>query len=64
MLLPRRTGWSGDDPPHNEKRGIEDLCEWLAHQAHESIRHSSAPAGTAGVAGCPEQKAPELGRGA
>jgi hypothetical protein len=33
------------------------------YHAHESIRPSVIPAGTAGTAGCPEQNAPEQGSG-
>jgi hypothetical protein len=39
------------------------MPEPWAHQARESTCESSAPVGTTGVAGCPEQKAPEQGRG-
>jgi hypothetical protein len=39
------------------------MPESQAHQAQESTRPLNVPVGMIGVAGCPEQKAPEQGRG-
>jgi hypothetical protein len=63
MLLALRTGWGLGDPSEKKEEDEQNAPESRAHQAKESNRQSSAPAGTTGVAGCPEHKAPEQGRG-
>jgi hypothetical protein len=63
MLLPLRTGWGLGDPSEKKEEDEQTASESRAHQAKESSRQSSAPAGTTGVAGCPEHKAPEQGCG-
>ena len=63
MLLPLKTGWGLGAASEKKQEDEQNASESRAHQANESSRQSSAPAGTTGVAGCPEHKAPEQGRG-
>jgi hypothetical protein len=62
MLLPPSTGRGAANPGEMKVGDIADIPGSPLQKAQDSTGVSSAPAGTAGVAGWPEQKAPEQGR--
>jgi hypothetical protein len=69
----RRGGWNTSFPRRSgrgvlvfaerKERAVETSTGIDAHQAQDPSRPSNVPAGTGGVAGCPEHQAPRQGRG-